>query len=79
MSQALCDYVPGCNWQPFLGSYACVGRSVACDERGITGNCDAVMGKSGCTNEGGCSGAPKACETFTMDECARQGCEFSFE
>lgn len=68
-SSAVCPHVPGCSWQVLFGGYRCVGRAVACDERALTGNCDAVMGKSGCTMTGGCSGTPAACETHSARDC----------
>ncbi len=74
LSQATCDYVPGCQWALSFGVYKCTGRAVACDERALTGNCDAVLGKSGCRNVGGCSGTPKPCSDSTGYSTCAPGC-----
>jgi hypothetical protein len=60
-SQTTCNYVPGCSWRQIFGNYTCAGQAVACDERALTGNCGSALGKSGCREEGGCSGTPKPC------------------
>lgn len=73
LSQTTCDYVPGCRWTLLFGNYTCAGQAVACDERALTGNCDAVLGKSGCRVEGGCSGTPKPCSEGKVPSCA-PGC-----
>lgn len=76
LSQATCAYVPGCQWTLVFGNYTCAGQAVACDERALTGNCDAVLGKSGCRNAGGCSGTPRPCSDSTGYSACAPGCSF---
>jgi len=78
LSQAVCDYVAGCRWTMMFGTYTCAGQAVACDERAITGRCDGVLGKSGCTEAGGCSGTARACGTFAAADCPST-CQVGFE
>lgn len=75
-TQTTCDRVPGCRWTLSFGNYVCAGQAVACDERVLTGNCDAVLGKSGCVTTGGCTGTPRPCSDSTGYDFCAPGCSY---